>query len=368
MKTNYLFTFLSLILGSFLVQAQIVNIPDANFKNALVNTNCVDIDGNGTGDDDVDTNNDGEIQVSEAEAVTNWLRVTFQGITSLEGIASFINMKQFHCDGNNITELDLSQNVSLEVLICYDNPLTEFDATLIPNLRLLDISYCKLVTLNLGNPNLRDVWCEENNLTTINTTGAINLMAIQCHNNGLTSLDFSSNLNLDTVNCWGNQLTSLDFSNNSIIRQISCRNNNLINLNISNGNNINLERMWAHNNPNLECIKVDDEVFSNAQLCDQPNGTGWCKDETASYSEFCELAVTDFSENEIILFPNPTNHTLTLQSEFHIEKGAIYNLQGVLVKELKETNVIDVSELSQGLYFVEITSDGKKQIKKFIKS
>ncbi len=46
--------------------AQIVNIPDANFKNALVNTNCVDIDGDGIGDIDADTNNDGEIQVSEA--------------------------------------------------------------------------------------------------------------------------------------------------------------------------------------------------------------------------------------------------------------------------------------------------------------
>jgi hypothetical protein len=30
------------------LNAQIVDIPDVNFKNALVNTKCVDIEGNGS--------------------------------------------------------------------------------------------------------------------------------------------------------------------------------------------------------------------------------------------------------------------------------------------------------------------------------
>jgi len=37
-------------------QAQPVNIPDANFKDALVNTPCVDFDGDGAPDGDADTN------------------------------------------------------------------------------------------------------------------------------------------------------------------------------------------------------------------------------------------------------------------------------------------------------------------------
>ena len=44
-------------------------IPDVNFKNALVNTNSVDTNGDGQGDSNADTNNDGEIQLSEASAI-----------------------------------------------------------------------------------------------------------------------------------------------------------------------------------------------------------------------------------------------------------------------------------------------------------
>lgn len=63
-----IYTFLFLLSCTFL-NAQIVNIPDANFKNALI-------------DEGVDTNNDGEIQVSEAEVVLN-LNVSFKDILSM---------------------------------------------------------------------------------------------------------------------------------------------------------------------------------------------------------------------------------------------------------------------------------------------
>lgn len=65
---QYYILLVALVTLSF-SQAQIVNIPDANFKNALINTICADTNGDGSSDSDVDFNNDGEIQVSEAEAV-----------------------------------------------------------------------------------------------------------------------------------------------------------------------------------------------------------------------------------------------------------------------------------------------------------
>ncbi|MCH7534469.1 MAG: hypothetical protein IH948_01745, partial [Bacteroidetes bacterium] len=48
--------FFSLFIVPLFVSAQIVNIPDANFKAALV------------GDPTINTNGDGEIQVAEASA------------------------------------------------------------------------------------------------------------------------------------------------------------------------------------------------------------------------------------------------------------------------------------------------------------
>ncbi len=50
---------------ALLASGQIIDFPDPNFKNALVNTKCVDTNGNGTPESDADLNNDGEIDVSE---------------------------------------------------------------------------------------------------------------------------------------------------------------------------------------------------------------------------------------------------------------------------------------------------------------
>lgn len=101
-------------------QAQIVNIPDANFKNALVNEIVADTDGDGAIDGPVDTNGDGEIQVTEAEAVFR-LKVDDFNIASLQGIQSFTNLLELECSNNNISSLDLSQSPNLKILSCIIN-------------------------------------------------------------------------------------------------------------------------------------------------------------------------------------------------------------------------------------------------------
>ncbi|MEN9489145.1 MAG: hypothetical protein RL494_1410 [Bacteroidota bacterium] len=60
-------------LFALVAKAQIVNIPDANFRNSL---NFVDI------------NNDGQIQQSEALLITTLL-IDHSNISSFEGIESF---------------------------------------------------------------------------------------------------------------------------------------------------------------------------------------------------------------------------------------------------------------------------------------
>jgi hypothetical protein len=66
------------------------------------------------------------------------------------------------------------------------------------------------------------------------------------------------------------------------------------------------------------------------------------------------------------IFPNPANNILTIQSKMPVENVKIYTAQGVLVNEVF-TNNIDLSGLSAGIYFVEVTVDGKSATKKFIK-
>ncbi|MBK8442578.1 MAG: hypothetical protein IPL35_03800 [Sphingobacteriales bacterium] len=71
-----IFIFLAICYTHF-ATAQIVNIPDPNFKNALLNHSPI-----------IDTNNDGEIQVAEAEAVDS-LYLFNKNITDLTGIKAF---------------------------------------------------------------------------------------------------------------------------------------------------------------------------------------------------------------------------------------------------------------------------------------
>ncbi len=281
------------------IQAQIVDIPDTNFKYALVNEIVADTNGDGLLDNDVDTNDDGEIQVSEAEAVT-YLRVFNFNISSLEGIESFINIKRLFCAGNQLTSL-LTQNPNLWLLHCYDNQLTS-----------LDVSQ------------------------------TVNLWELNCSNNQLISLNVTQLLSLDWFDCSYNQL---------------------IELNIKNNHNNSMTAMVATNNPNLSCIQVYDVDFAYTQNCFYNH---WCKDNWTIYSEDCNLGNIENNLNRFNIYPNPVQKRLYIDSQQLIENLTIYNIQGQLI--LNEiSNNIDVSFLSTGLYFVQVTIDGKSETKKFVK-
>lgn len=76
---------------------------DAQFKQILLTTNCVDVDGDGTGDIDVDLNNDGQIQMKEANSVESLvLKFVYEipvRFIGLDGIENFSNLKTFKMSG-----------------------------------------------------------------------------------------------------------------------------------------------------------------------------------------------------------------------------------------------------------------------------
>ena len=69
---------------------QNVNIPDANFKAALV------------GNIAINTNGDNEIQVSEASVFNGTINVYNLNIFSLSGIEAFVSLTVLFCQ-NNLT-------------------------------------------------------------------------------------------------------------------------------------------------------------------------------------------------------------------------------------------------------------------------
>ena len=82
--------------------------------------------------------------------------------------------------------------------------------------------------------------------------------------------------------------------------------------------------------------------------------------------------VLDVAENNklnIAVYPNPVAETLFISSEGNIiEKIKIYSIDGTQVIEASSNlNAINVSNLSVGLYFIEISSLEGRSIQKFIK-
>lgn len=81
------------------------------------------------------------------------------------------------------------------------------------------------------------------------------------------------------------------------------------------------------------------------------------------------LGVETFDISDVSIYPNPASDELFLKSEnIDITQVHVFDISGTKVLEFSENNDrIDVSALAQGLYFLEITSDGKKHLQKFIK-
>ena len=103
--------------------------------------------------------------------------------------------------------------------------------------------------------------------------------------------------------CQDNQLTSLDVSNNTTLESLRCHVNQLTCLKLKNGNNINMTYFGATNNPNLTCIEADDEVWATANLI--------YIDTQTSFSEDCNYP-TPCGTTGIYELPPPNKHLLTI--------------------------------------------------------
>ncbi len=77
--------------------------------------------------------------------------------------------------------------------------------------------------------------------------------------------------------------------------------------------------------------------------------------------------VADFSKNAVIMYPNPASSVLNFASEDTIEAIQIFNVMGQKVISVKNTKTVDVSGLTNGVYIVNTTVNGKQSAARFIK-
>ena len=251
------------ILGLFIMSstyAQIVDIPDPNFKNALVNTPCVIFGPPGDCGDvnaTIDLNNDGEVQFAEAEIV-DFLCIGFQNISSLEGIEAFINLEELYVYNNDLTTIDVSNNLLLHTLDCDANDLISINISQNSALEVLKVQYNQLSELDIsGNSSLKSLLCRTNQLSSIDISNNPQLNFLSIGNNDLTTIDLSQHTNFSGLTIENNDLTSIDISQNPMLKSLNIGNNNLSNIDVS-------------NNPLLEFLYVDDNNLSSINVLQNP--------------------------------------------------------------------------------------------------
>lgn len=210
------------ILLSFSSQGQIVNIPDANFKTALLNHVPV-----------INTNGDGEIQVSEALAFMGDIVVSGKNISDLTGIEVFVNIERLYCDFNKLTSLTFSNFTRLTTLDCHLNQLTTLNISNLPVLETLTCYANFLITLPLNNiSSVKYLACNRNKLTSLIFDNSFALVDLDCSTNMLTTLILPNVSILRTFNCYDNLISSLTIGDAPQLQKISCNKNKLASLNI----------------------------------------------------------------------------------------------------------------------------------------
>lgn len=211
------------LFASWTTFAQNVNFTDAAFKDYLVTKMAIDTDNDNYPDASVDTNLDGEIQLTEAIAVTNLCLLYSNAslsIIDMTGIEAF----------SNLTKIKSNFTVNYSFL----NALS--------HLETIDISGSHSFTVAIsGLQHLKTIECSNSSIGSLSLSALPNLETLLCGGNAVMSINVSELTNLKTLNCSGMRLTSLDVSNLTNLIDLRCGSNNITSIDLS--QNVNLENL-----------------------------------------------------------------------------------------------------------------------------
>jgi len=359
-----------------LVQAQYTAIPDQNFEQELINQG-------------IDSENvlDGRVLTNDINTVTS-LFIGNSNIVDMTGIQDFTALTHLSLYGNeSLTTLNLSHNTLLSSLTCVDNWSLVLDIeNVTTNLQQLRyISNSGYFDLNIGNkpnlvylncggnlspnldisqcPNLEILFCNVNTLSNLDTSHNPNLLFIDASMNNINKIDLSSNLDLKILKVWSNNLERIYLNNNEVLEQLFCGNNDLVTIYIQNNANTLITNFDATNNPNLQCIFVDDKAYSTANWTNIDPNSHFVETEFECNS----LAINETDKNSVSVYPNPVRNYLFINnnSKTKIQNISVYNFIGQELVKTKNKK-IDLSNLTAGTYLLRINFENAKGFVKTI--
>jgi Secretion system C-terminal sorting domain len=328
MKTLLYILLLSISTTAF---AQITQIPDPNFEQALID---LGIDSDGIVN--------GQVLTSDIETVIS-LNVENKGIQDLTGLEDFAALENLNVSFNMMTSLSLTNNVNLKELIFNtSHNLVDIDVSNNINLETLRSSYSLLTQLDLtNNPNLLELILGEPSPA---GNHLIEFLDLSVH---------SDLIKLQLINLEYLRIVDLRSGSNNILTDV------FVECTLDGGFDC----------EPYPCLMVDDVV---AAQNNQFPYSEW--NVMAIYSEDCTAGLSDNKAATYSIHPNPAKSELFIAVQNTTEnlKIKIFNIEGKLLSTqnvtLQDQKAIDVSQLVSGIYFLNIEDEnGNTAVKKFLK-
>ncbi|PCJ00449.1 MAG: hypothetical protein COB15_02775 [Flavobacteriales bacterium] len=123
------------------------------------------------------------------------------------------------------------------------------------------------------------------------------------------------------------------------------------------------------------CLTVDNGNGCIDTFCDSISSGGTVFKQSGFEINIIDPNLATSIDNEVTtssnisLYPNPSSNQLTIiSSQLNIDEISIINITGKTIKTItNNSNLINVSDLSKGIYFLQIKSNDRVITKKFIK-
>lgn len=272
-----------------------------------------------------DEDKDGVLSPEEINKCTT-VYVPNSSVSSLIGLEYLTSLKQLYCNNNNIKSLNLENNTELEKIECQMNPLNE-----------LDLRY-----------NLALVWlvCYDDQLSSLDVSHNMSLEYIDCRNNNLKSLDVENHLSLFSLSCYNNQLEWINARGCVALRDLFCQYNQLQALELGGCSSLS----WINcSNNHLGGLAVDDCPSLEVINCssNQIYGIGLSSNTLLSELD-CnnnKLAVLDLSHNLALTRLDCGNNSIT-SIDISVNTSLMYlSIHNNNLKRLNVNNNLALAEL-----------------------
>ena len=245
------------------------------------------------------------------------------------------DLTNFDCqyNGANLTALDVSHNTQLKWLDCQSNGLSSLDVSKNTLLTKLD--------------------CSDNNLSSLDISKNTQLMYLYCMGNKLSSLDISKNTQLTMLYCHGNGFSTQALDDIFCALPDRTGKENGVIKPVFNSSDPNHATVLATNAQNA--IDKNWKVLYYSGSADLPATTGKHK---CSATDIADAT----AEPALTLYPNPVADVLYLSATARTVR--IYDIYGIEVAHATDTDRVEVSHLSAGVYTVKADGTVAKMVKR----